>query len=436
VAQDVTLDTSVAAEPGFDWLPSNWVVRRFGDLFDVQQGKALSEAARKGPRQRPFLRTANVLWSHLNLATLDTMHFSEEEERKYQLRAGDLLVCEGGEIGRTALWTESRECLHQNHVHRCRAIDSGSVVPEFYMYWMRHAFLQANMYAGRGNTTTIANLSKGRLAAFPIAVPPTEEQRAIAQVLHTVQRAQEASEGVLEASRAVKRSAMRHLFENGAVPVSDSPSETEWPYTELQEAVKHDRPICYGILKPGPHVPDGIPYVRVADYPTGRLNVGTLRRTSPQIAGEYKRSQLRQGDILVSIRGTTGRTTLVPEELEGGNITQDTARITPSDEFDRDFLLFFLQSEPAQAYIRSWTRGAAVRGINLRELRRLPVPTPSILEQRTMADHLRAVDQKLVAEGRHRDALNWLFKSLLHDLMTGSRRAPTDGAGGSAQDSA
>ncbi|RTG91867.1 restriction endonuclease subunit S [Thermus scotoductus] len=72
-------------------LPEEWRVVRLGEVFDIQQGKALSRKKDKGLRPRPFLRTANVFWGRLDLSNLDQMDFSEEEEKKYALKPGDLL---------------------------------------------------------------------------------------------------------------------------------------------------------------------------------------------------------------------------------------------------------------------------------------------------------------------------------------------------------
>src|SRR5207247_1331925 len=102
----------------------------------------------------------------------------------------------------------------------------------------------------------------------------------------------------------------------------------------LADVVDPERPIRYGILMPKEDVPDGVLYVRVRDYPKGVVEIAGLRRTTPEIAQQYKRASLRPGDVLVSIRGTYGRVAVVPPELDGANITQDTARVAPTDEVD------------------------------------------------------------------------------------------------------
>jgi type I restriction enzyme S subunit len=167
-------------------LPEDWRVVRLGEVFDILQGKSLSAKQNKGVRPRPFLRTSNVYWGYLDLSKLDVMDFTEEEEQRFALQRGDLLVCEGGDVGRTAMWEgQMQGVYYQNHLHRLRARDN-NVHPVFVMYWLQTAFTLLNLYSGSSNKTTIPNLSQGRLAVFPIPLPPLDEQREIARMLQAV----------------------------------------------------------------------------------------------------------------------------------------------------------------------------------------------------------------------------------------------------------
>ena len=178
-------------------LPSGWHVSTLEEVFDIQQGKALSPGARVGKSPRPFLRTANVLWGRVDTKTIDRMDFSEEEANLYALRKGDLLVCEGGDIGRTAIWTgEVDPCYYQNHLHRLRP-KTDRTIALFYMYWMDAAINVYGLYIGQGNRTTIPNLSKGRLSSFAVPVPPTEDQVRIASQLTVVDEKIKAEEARL-----------------------------------------------------------------------------------------------------------------------------------------------------------------------------------------------------------------------------------------------
>jgi type I restriction enzyme S subunit len=83
------------------------------------------------------------------------MDFTKVELQKMSLRSDDLLVCEGGDIGRTAIWRGEMEgCCYQNHLHRLRARRE-DLYPEFYMYWMQAGFILLGLYGGEGNKTTI-----------------------------------------------------------------------------------------------------------------------------------------------------------------------------------------------------------------------------------------------------------------------------------------
>lgn len=175
-------------------IPKSWKVVRLEELFDIQQGKAMSPKARLGIYPHPFLRTVNVLWGRIDLSTLDYMDFSDEEITRLCLQPGDLLVCEGGETGRTAMWRgEVEVCGYQNHIHRLRKRRQ-DVQPEFYMYWMQAAFLIFGLYAGEAIRTTIPNLSGGRLKSFLLPKPPKPEQQEIAHFLNIVDRKIDAEE--------------------------------------------------------------------------------------------------------------------------------------------------------------------------------------------------------------------------------------------------
>lgn len=165
-----------------------WPWRPLGELFEIGAGKTMSAAARNGPGKIPFLRTSNVLWDQIDLSSVDEMSIPERELPAKLLRPGDLLVCEGGEIGRAAIWTGEVEPMSfQNHLHRLRPIED--VEPRFYVYFLQSAFTQLGLFEGAANKTTIPNLSRSRLAALKVPRPPKHEQQAVVQELSQVRKA-------------------------------------------------------------------------------------------------------------------------------------------------------------------------------------------------------------------------------------------------------
>jgi type I restriction enzyme S subunit len=163
----------------------------------------------------------------------------------------------------------------------------------------------------------------------------------------------------------------------------------EWEIANLRDIVQPDRPITYGILKPGPDLENGIPYIRVADYPDDYLFLDNIRHTSIEIDKKYSRSKLLSGDILLSIRGTVGRLIVIPDELENANITQDSARLSIQPYINRDYVLWYLRSELAQSRMHKAIKGVAVRGINIGDVRALQVPIPSLEEQHEIVQRIQ-----------------------------------------------
>jgi type I restriction enzyme S subunit len=164
-----------------------------------------------------------------------------------------------------------------------------------------------------------------------------------------------------------------------------------WSWKTLDELREPDRPIVYGIIKPGPHVPDGVPYVRVTEMKTGTIDpVDSLRRAAPARAALFERASLRSGDILISKDGTIGRVALVPPELEGGNITQHVVRLTLRPELCRDYIVTALRSPWPQRWLSRETRGVALQGVNVSDFRRLPLPIPPRHEQEKIQERVEA----------------------------------------------
>jgi len=164
-----------------------------------------------------------------------------------------------------------------------------------------------------------------------------------------------------------------------------------WELTEMRNLVEPDRPITYGILKPGPDIDDGVPYVRVVDFPSDNLNLSTIRRTSKKIEATYSRARLREGDILLSIRGTVGRVCIVPRELHNANITQDSARLTIQRLMNAHFIAWILRAPSTQNRMQRAIKGAAIRGINIGDVRALQVPIPPLEEQDKIVRRVEAL---------------------------------------------
>ena len=164
-----------------------------------------------------------------------------------------------------------------------------------------------------------------------------------------------------------------------------------WKISTLKDGCTPGRPITYGILKPGPELDQGVPYIRVADFPGNKLKLGGIKKTSPEIDLQFKRARLIAGDLLLSIRGSVGRLIEIPEVLEGANITQDTARLSINKRLNSRYVYFALLAPDTQKRMANAIRGVAVRGINIGDVRALQLPIPSLLEQTEIVRRVEAM---------------------------------------------
>lgn len=387
-----------------------------------------------------------------------------ERLRCTEVFEGDVLIARMPDpLGRACLAPKLRQpCITVVDVAIVRP-GRTSVSPRWLMHFLNAPAVR-QVIELQASGTTRRRISRGNLAQLDLPVPPLPEQKRIADkldaLLSQVNACRErlgripgilkrfrqsvlaaATSGELtrewrESNRAMVDSrplaqaiAEAHAAAGGhkagnAAPPTDGVHDLSvgmfpqgWSLLTLRDIVEPARPITYGILKPGPELDEGVPYVRVADFPNDRLNLRTIRKTSPAMDEEFKRSRLRCGDVLLSIRGTVGRLVVVPPELENANITQDTARLSIQPEVNAAFVLWVLRSELVQQRMKGAVKGVAVRGINIGDVRALQVPLPSRAEQdeivRRIENLLSQRDQMAANVEQSRKRVNRLTPALL-----------------------
>jgi type I restriction enzyme S subunit len=403
-----------------------WNWRPLGKLFEIGAGKTMSAAARDGAVKTPFLRTSNVLWDEIDLATVDEMAIPEHELTGKLLRPGDLLVCEGGEIGRAAIWNGEREVMSfQNHLHRLRPLN-GEVEPRFYVYFLQAAFTQLGIFEGAGNKTTIPNLSRNRLAALEVPHPPLPEQRDISTALACVREAIKTHDLSVEVALELKRAAMRTLFTRGLR--GEPQKETEiglvpesW---EVEPLGAHHKVVSGGTpSRNNPTYWQGgtIPWVKTTevDY---RVIVETEEHITQAGLDNSAAKLLPAGTLLLAMYGqgvTRGKVAILGIEAA---CNQACAAISPSDgSVEIKYLYHFLASR--YEAIRQLAHGGQQQNLNLDIVRDLAVAFPDDrAEQREIVAILDAIDRKIDLHKKKRAVLDELFKALLHKLMTGEIR--------------
>ena len=156
-------------------IPESWQWSRIGDIAQHNAGKTLDSGRNTG-QQREYITTSNLYWGYFDLENLKSMPIEESELNKCTAIKGDLLVCEGGEAGRSAIWKSDTEICFQNHIHRIRPFEN---INSEFIYWN---FLYLGL-SGRINIYRkgmgISNISGKSLASIPVPLPPFPEQNRI-----------------------------------------------------------------------------------------------------------------------------------------------------------------------------------------------------------------------------------------------------------------
>ena len=159
-------------EKPFD-IPESWKWVRLGELFQHNTGKALNSTNRMGICLK-YITTSNLYWNRFELEHLREMFFADSEIEKCTVKKGDLLVCEGGDIGRAAIWQNNETICIQNHIHRLRAF--GTVCTEFF-YYLFYLYKHAGWIGGKG--IGIQGLSSKAIHVIVFPFPPLAEQKRI-----------------------------------------------------------------------------------------------------------------------------------------------------------------------------------------------------------------------------------------------------------------
>jgi type I restriction enzyme S subunit len=286
------------------------------------------------------------------------------------------------------------------------------------------------------NGGTRSKLNQSDMREIEYLTPPLPEQQKIATILSSVDDVIETTRAQIGKLKDLKTGMMQELLTKGVwsggvphtefkdTPVGRIPAG--WDVLPLDHLVKVNKPITYGIVQAGPHCEGGVPYIRVSDMTERTLTLKNMLRTFPETAEKYKRSAVVAGDIVYALRGVIGHVQLVPSELEGANLTQGTARISPNDQIAARYLFWAMKAPYVQHQNELEAKGSTFREVTLASLRKIAIIVPPINEQHQMASNMDSIKLKLAATEDKLTQLQSLKKALMQDLLTGKVRVKID----------
>jgi type I restriction enzyme S subunit len=274
------------------------------------------------------------------------------------------------------------------------------------------------------------------LKGIEVGVPPFDEQKDILAFLDIeaakIDDLVGEQQHLIELMKEKRQAVISHAVTKGlnpAAPMKPSNSRLlgdlpeHWDTIPLKWLTDPERPIMYGIVLPGPDVGEGVPILKGGNVKPSRMNLNSMARTTREIEAPFARARLKSGDLVYSIRGSIGDCEAVPDELEGSNITQDVARVAVGNGVHPAWVRWALLASAVREDLASGSLGAAVRGINIFDLKRAQIPRPPFTEQMDIAAHidceLATLDQLSLAAEHAIDLLRERRTVLISAAVTG-----------------
>lgn len=417
-------------------IPSKWVWCNLGMLFSHNTGKALNASKTDGV-SLTYITTSNVYWNSFELDNLKIMPFTDSEIEKCTVKKGDLLVCEGGDIGRAAIWQFENEIRIQNHLHRLRPYDR--IYTKFYYYIM---YLYKATGRINGNGIGLQGLSSNALHNIIVPVPPVEEQKRIVDsidsVLSLIEQIESHKQNFSSQIDNIK-SKILDLAIRGKLVAQDPNDEPasvllERIRGEKEEQIKQgkikrnkkesvifkgsdnsyyqDLPsnwikirlstiseiITKGTTPRGGKVAysqSGIGFLRaenIAGY--DKLDLSNLNYVDEESHNNYlKRSILKENDILITIAGTLGRTAIVPQQALPLNTNQAVAivRLVNNRLINVKYLVYALNSPIIKSDLLAKSVDMAIPNLSLENIADCNISLPPLTEQKRIVEAIEKI---------------------------------------------
>jgi type I restriction enzyme S subunit len=427
-------------------LPPGWCETTLGEIAETSLGKMLDKGKRVNGQMVPYLRNVNVRWGWIDLSDVHQMEILAHDLDRYLLRSGDLLVCEGGEIGRCAVWLGGRGYMaFQKALHRVRL--HGGVDVNYVRYLFE--FLAVNKTLASYSTgSTIKHLPQQQLRQMPVPLPPTEEQRRIAATLDNHLSCIE--RGLVQIDRLIRRidrfrdslmaaACTGKLLDKSSIdgvaaklsPASSIDGDlpeipAHWYWARLGEIAE----VVGGVTKDSkkqsdPTLPE-VPYLRVANVQRGRLDLANIAyiRVPPQKA---KQLELRPGDVLLNEGGDRdklGRGWIWEDQVPGCIHQNHVFRARVINGVLHPKLLAW----HANSFGKLWCEVNGKQSVNLASIslsmiRLMPIPVPPPEEQERLLvkaeQYLTLLDEVEQAARASCARAHKLRNSLLADAFAG-----------------
>ena len=371
-------------------MKQNWTYKKLGEVCESDLGKTLNSKTDKG-ELFPYLCAVNILWDNIDLTTLKYTKFEASELERYSVRKGDLLVCEGGDIGRAAIWDKDEPIQYQNALHRIRF--NGEVLPRFCLQYLHHLKNIGVLDNNYGKGVTIKHLVKSSLLSIPIPLPPLSTQSRIVSELDLLQSIIDKQKDQLKEYYTLAQSIFYDMFGD---PVEN---EKGWEVKKLGEVceITSSKRVYQSEWQT-----TGIPFYRISDF-TQLIEKGNVNTELFISEGKYEELKSNglvpnAGDILITSRGTLGNCYIVKNNdrfyFQDGMITW----LKPNKELVCPlFIVFLFKSNSFRKQIDQNQSGTTVAYLSISMLKKFDFPIPPLSLQQSFAAKIESIEKQKAA---------------------------------------
>lgn len=421
-----------ADEIPFD-IPDNWRWCYVGDLFLHNTGKAQNSSGSTNGIIRKFITTSNLYWGEFDFTKVKEMPFTDTELERCTVKKGDLLVCEGGDCGRSAVWDYDEEVCIQNHVHRLRPYRDVNI---YYFYYLFYLYKNTGRLRGRG--VAIQGLSNEAIHKVVLPLAPLEEQhRIVAKIEELLPYVDcyAAAYEKLEQFNAkfpedMKKSILQYAIQGKLVEQREEEGTGEELYRQIQAEkkrlikegkIKKEKPLpeiaedeipfdipgswkwvrigTVATILGGKRIPagrklssndTGYIYIRVSDMKDGYVSTENLQYVPEDIFPSISKYIIHKEDVFITVAGTIGRVGKIPPELDGANLTENADRLVFS-LMDQDWLIKCMQSSLVQNQIADATTKVGQPKLAIIRIQNMLIPLPPLSEQKRIVAKLEEI---------------------------------------------
>jgi len=426
-------------DSGIYWLgeiPEHWRIRKLKRDFDVLLGKMIQpEQRREHDKKYSYLRAANIDWTGVKINDVKTMWFQPFEVKKYALKKADLLVSEGGDVGKSSLWNdELNDCFYQNAINRVRAKQSNDTRFLYYwIYFLKHIGFVDSIV----NRITIAHLTAEKLEALPILICPPIEQKAIAhyldQACQNIDKTIHLKQQQLEKLTAYRKSVIHEAVTKGLdKTVTMKDSGVDWlgtiPEHWRARKLKRNFDVLLGkMIQPEQkreHDKE-YSYLRAANIDWIGVKTNDVKTMWFQ-PFEVKKYALKREDLLVSEGGDVGKSSLWNNELKDCFYQNAINRVRAKQSNSTQFLYYWIYFLKHVGFIDSIVNRITIAHLTAEKLEYLPILICPPSEQKAIADYLdqacQNIDKTKESLSEQIKTLTQYRQSLIHECVTGKKR--------------